>query len=67
MYEFIRKKYIGQKNTPELLKLEDLVTEEERKEFMNKMQNIESVENVILDEKLDSDIKKSKIYELIYF
>ncbi len=61
MYEFIRKK-LEEKNLqkPEILKLEDLVTEEEKIEFLKKMDNFQKVDVTKVDENLDEDMKQSK-------
>jgi hypothetical protein len=61
MYEYIRKK-LEERNhhKPEILRLEDLVTEEEKIEFLKKMDNFQKVDFTKLDENLNEDMKESK-------
>jgi hypothetical protein len=62
MYEFIRKKYEKIQNIkPEVLKIEDIITEEEKQEFLNKVNKFDGFQDRGIDKGLDDDIKKSRI------
>lgn len=60
MYEYIRKKF--EIKELEILKIEDLVTEEEKVEFLMKMNNFQKVDVTNVDKTLDNDMKQSKSF-----